>query len=953
MKREHKIWILRLVLPLIILLTTFSLSYSAPTVDSPNLDPGVIRIGVPTQVTVTVKITDPTLIPSSVNLQRLDQNNNVIGVLGNLNPVGNNIFSITKTFNESVEKSIYLRVSAGFRGLMKRVFSSTITLQTVKADGAGFIGSSGGLVQVTDPSSPLLGVAVEIPENSLSGNSIITIALEQNPPPPPPGSNPASLPINFETSNDLTGYVALKIPVALPQNENQFPEARYYDEISGQWELLPSSYYNYEDGYLIVYTYHFTVIQAFYDWWVDYKKSADIGFNLGSDSLLYDNKTNNCGVLSDLGLCSGMSAWVSWYFDNIGHGIKCKYSKDEGMYLSCWGSKNILDLGVFLLSVPRALAPGSFTFNWMIDTLRKGETARITMGGVKIPSNEGFGGKHAVVVVGWYSYLDRGRDPGRPDNEIGYFLIADGNDNTQYGRLYTKITYVKAFWLAAEFEYIPSWRYEGSEIRFDWIIAMPLGSDQKSFMSDEYDKYQTVSSCILTSISVTPATATVTLGSNQQFTATAFDQYGNPIIPQPSFTWASSNVSIGTVDATGMFIGVSAGGPITITASVGSVSGSASVTVGAPPLPSETWAKTYYGVTFSNRSSSSIQQTSDGGYIVAGRTFSFGAGHSDFWLLKLDTNGNIQWQKAYGDSGNDLAHSVQQTSDGGYIVAGYSNVCGFSCGDYQLKEGYLVLKLDSSGNIQWQKRYYSSFFDPQSVQETSDGGYIVAGQGDDPGVFWALKLDNGGNIQWQKAYGSSSGASLYSIQQTPDGGYITAGGSNAYGFSVLKLDNSGNIQWQKAYGQWGWASSVQQTFDGGYIVAGTTNLNLISPDTMDFWLLKLDNSGNIQWQKAYGGTGYDLAHSVHQTTDGGYIVGGTTCSFGSCGLWLLKLDSNGNISFNPSSGAFTTNTNVTPSDTFLPVIITNVVVNQQPNLISIDTSITPIDTNATVSQQAP
>ena len=315
------------------------------------------------------------------------------------------------------------------------------------------------------------------------------------------------------------------------------------------------------------------------------------------------------------------------------------------------------------------------------------------------------------------------------------------------------------------------------------------------------------------------------------------------------------------------------------------------------------WQKTYGGG--DHDGASSIQQTTDGGYIVAGRTKSFGVGNEDAWVLKLDADGNIQWQKAYGDNDSVDALSIKQTTDGGYIVAG--DILSFPSG-IEVNVDAWVLKLDINGNIQWQKTY-RGIGNAFSIQQTTDGGYIVAGQTfpsvwaddtDDTTDAWVLKLDADGNIQWQKTYrgdyGDGDGDGARSIQQTSDGGYIVAGWwtNDAW---VLKLKANGSIVWQKSYGGGdhdGAASSIQQTSDGGYIVAGWTESFGVVHDA---WVLKLDINGNIQWQKTYGGGDHDGASSIQQTTDGGYIVAGRTKSFGvgNEDAWVLKLNANGNI----------------------------------------------------------
>jgi uncharacterized delta-60 repeat protein len=321
--------------------------------------------------------------------------------------------------------------------------------------------------------------------------------------------------------------------------------------------------------------------------------------------------------------------------------------------------------------------------------------------------------------------------------------------------------------------------------------------------------------------------------------------------------------------------------------------------------PGSGWAKTYGGPNWDE--AYSIQQTTDGGYIVAGRTHSFGAGYADIWVLKLDPNGDVQWQKTYGGPDWDTAYSIQQTSDGGYIVAGMTESFGAGYADIW------VLKLDSNGDVQWQKTYGGPGNDgAYSIRQTADGGYIVAGETTSFGAgnfdMWVLKLDQNGNIQWQKTYGGPYGDRAYSIRQTADGGYIVSGeysfGAGYVDIWVLKLDSNGNVQWQKTYGgpDWDTAYSIQQTSDGGYIVAGWTAS--FGAGVSDLWVLKLDPNGNIQWQKTYGGSANDRAESIQQTTDGGYIVAGWTYSFGAGNfdMWVLKLDQNGNIQWQKTYG---------------------------------------------------
>jgi len=318
------------------------------------------------------------------------------------------------------------------------------------------------------------------------------------------------------------------------------------------------------------------------------------------------------------------------------------------------------------------------------------------------------------------------------------------------------------------------------------------------------------------------------------------------------------------------------------------------------------WAKTYGGA--DGDFAYSIQETSDGGYIVAGEAGSFGAGGYDVWGLKLDSAGNVAWQKTYGGTYSDFAYSIQETSDGGYIVAG--ETWSFGAGGYDV----WVLKLEADGNVTWQKTCGGAENDAAySIQETSDGGYIVAGETWSFGAgscdVWVLKLEANGNVTWQKTYGGASDDFAYSIQETSDGGYIVAGNTESFGAGscdiwILKLDSAGNVTWQKTYGgQYiDGVRSIQETSDGGYIVAGETDLS--GAGSADVWILKIEADGNVTWQKTYGGADDDSAYSIQETSDGGYIVAGRTESFGAgvADVWVLKIEANGNVAWQKTYG---------------------------------------------------
>jgi len=345
------------------------------------------------------------------------------------------------------------------------------------------------------------------------------------------------------------------------------------------------------------------------------------------------------------------------------------------------------------------------------------------------------------------------------------------------------------------------------------------------------------------------------------------------------------------------------------------------------------WQKSLGGTGLDN--SYCIRQTANGGYIVAGQSnsndgdVSGNHGSNDCWVVKLTSTGSIQWQKSLGGTGNDRGYSIQQTADGGYIVAGTSDSNDGDVSGNHGGDDYWIVKLTSTGSIQWQKSLGGAGYDiSQCTQQTADGGYIVAGQsnsndGDVSGNhgsndYWVVKLTSTGSIQWQKALGGSADDNFNywgeAVKQTADGGYIVAGssysndgdvsvnhGSNDYW--VVKLTSTGSIQWQKALG--GTSSehckSIQQTSEGGYMVAGFTYSN--NGDVSghhgfnDYWIVKLNSNGSIQWQKALGGTGVERGNSIKQTADGGYIIAGISQSndedvsgnHGGSDAWIVKL----------------------------------------------------------------
>jgi len=301
-----------------------------------------------------------------------------------------------------------------------------------------------------------------------------------------------------------------------------------------------------------------------------------------------------------------------------------------------------------------------------------------------------------------------------------------------------------------------------------------------------------------------------------------------------------------------------------------------------------------------------VQQTSDKGYILTGCTYIPDTGGIQLWLLKTDESGDTLWTRTYGGKSDDKGLCLQQTNDGGYIVTGYTWSSESRAGASDI----WLLKTDSLGDTLWTRTYGGADLDwGTHVDQTRDGGYVITGYTRDSGArwydLWLLKTDASGDTLWTRRYGGRWEDIGECVQETNDGGYVItgvmtvdstfAGDLLEMGLWLLKTDSLGDTVWTRTYGGWefnAYGHYVQETHDGGYIVTGWMRS---SEQWDNVWLLKTDAEGDTLWTRSYGGRKSDEGYCVQQTDDGGYIITGSTESFGAglSDLWLIKTDANG------------------------------------------------------------
>jgi len=372
-----------------------------------------------------------------------------------------------------------------------------------------------------------------------------------------------------------------------------------------------------------------------------------------------------------------------------------------------------------------------------------------------------------------------------------------------------------------------------------------------------------------------------------------------------------------------------------------------------PPLNNQIdidFIKTFGGS--NNESAKSITKTSDGGYAILGYTQSLDGDvinktntSYDYWLLKFDQNHNLQWQKTYGGSGDDRGNEVIQTTDGGYAILGYSQS---NDGDVSENFGfsdYWVSKLDASGNILWEKSLgYAGTDTGISIKETNDLGFLLTGVLDVTasggngnskntkinhagGDYWVIKLNMAGDKQWSKYYGGTFTDTPYDVIETEDNGYIIVGSSDSadvdisssqgtYDFWVIKINSTGTMVWEKSFGgsEIDEAFSIIKSSDGNYVIVGDTRSNdknvSHNNGASDLWIIKISPSGNLLWEKTFGGTSFDAGRSISSTSDNGFLISGSSRSMdgdlttnqGQNDVWVIKIDSNGSLLWQKSLG---------------------------------------------------
>lgn len=348
----------------------------------------------------------------------------------------------------------------------------------------------------------------------------------------------------------------------------------------------------------------------------------------------------------------------------------------------------------------------------------------------------------------------------------------------------------------------------------------------------------------------------------------------------------------------------------------------------------------------------SVVEATDGAYVILGSTRSNdgditdkSGNDSDYWLIKIAKTGELIWSKTYGGSDDESAARITKSSDGGYLLSGYTTS---NDGDVSGNEGfqdYWIVKVDASGTILWDKNFGFLGSDQAfKAFETSDGGYFITGffdvsasggAGNDlqrgvlhgVGEYWGIKLDANGVKEWRRYFGGTNNDRSYDAWETADGGFLMTGTSESidfdkidpkgsYDYWAVRITANGDLLWTKAFGGAEIDNSYAsvKTADGNYIMVGdsrSSDQDVTSPHgNADAWMVKFDDNGSMIWQKSFGGSQFDTAHSIVQRSNGDYILSGHSRSAdgdllknnGSNDAWIFVVDGNGSLKLQKSIG---------------------------------------------------
>jgi len=307
------------------------------------------------------------------------------------------------------------------------------------------------------------------------------------------------------------------------------------------------------------------------------------------------------------------------------------------------------------------------------------------------------------------------------------------------------------------------------------------------------------------------------------------------------------------------------------------------------------WSRTYGGS--AEEECYAVVQTSDGGYALAGSTQSFGAGGKDVWLVRVDADGDSLWSRTYGGGNSDWCHALQQTDDGGFLLAATTYSYGAGGDDVW------VIKTDADGDSLWSRTFGGTAAEEsRSIIRTADANFAIGGFTESRGAgqrdYWLIKMNDAGDTLWSRTYGGIYGEMLAGLCQTPDGGYLLVGNTMSFGAIgtdawVVKTDADGDSLWNHRLGGAGtdvYFSAVPGNA-GGCVLAGYTES--FGAQLTDYWLVGTDANGDTLWTRVFGGDNYEILRGMLRTSDGGLMLAGYTSSYGAGGqdVWLLKTSS--------------------------------------------------------------